>query len=513
MTFDWSIPGADEKAVRRIAEGVALKIRAGDAIALYGDLGAGKTAFARALIRALLGDPAAEVPSPTFPILQTYETPRLTVSHLDLYRIGGESEASELGVDELVQGGAIVVEWPERAPGLIGPDRLELRISEASQPDQRMLRLIGHGTWEPRLERIKEIFQFLDGSAAWRGVSLAYLQGDASARAYARIATPERHAILMDWPRQPDGPPIRDGLPYSRIAHLAEGVPAFCDVASLLLGNGYSAPRILAEDRDRGLLVIEDLGDQVFGREVAAGKSMREMWAAAVDTLVDLREFIGIKEIDTGNGPPYVLPAYDRRAMGIETELVPDWYWPLVKSGSIPPAEGAEFLSLWAPLFDLINDTPAGLVLRDYHSPNLLWLPAKPAGKAHVGIIDFQDAVLGHPAYDLVSLFQDARLDVPADLEAELFERYVNAVERREPGFDRKAFSAAYAALGAQRNTKILGIFARLAKRDGKPVYLQHIPRIWRYLERDLAHPQLATLRGWYDRNFPAPMRARVLDA
>ncbi len=144
---------------------------------------------------------------------------------------------------------------------------------------------------------------------------------------------------------------------------------------SLLLDKGYSAPRILAEDRDRGLLVIEDLGDRVFGREVAAGKSMREMWAAAVDTLVDLREFIGIKEIDTGHGPPYVLPAYDRRALGIETELVPDWYWPLVKARSIPPAERAEFLALWAPLFDLIHAAPAGLVLRDYHSPNLLWLP------------------------------------------------------------------------------------------------------------------------------------------
>ena len=142
MTYEWSIPEADEQAVRRIAEGIALKIRAGDALALHGDLGAGKTFFARALIRALLGEPAAEVPSPTFSILQTYDTPRLTVSHLDLYRIAGQSEVVELGVDELLQNGAIVVEWPERVPGLIGRDSLELRFSEAPSPERRMLQLV-----------------------------------------------------------------------------------------------------------------------------------------------------------------------------------------------------------------------------------------------------------------------------------------------------------------------------------------------------------------------------------
>jgi aminoglycoside/choline kinase family phosphotransferase len=240
---------------------------------------------------------------------------------------------------------------------------------------------------------------------------------------------------------------------------------------------------------------------------------MREMWLGAVDTLVGLREFIGIERIESGHGPAYVLPAYDRSALGIEAALLADWYWPLVKGQGMSPEGRVEFMSLWGPLFDFVLAAPAGLVLRDYHSPNLLWLPSQPAGKGRVGIIDFQDGVIGHPAYDLVSLLQDARLDVPADLEANLFERYVGAVEMREPGFDRKAFSSAYAILGAQRNTKILGIFARLAKRDGKPVYLQHIPRIWRYLERDLDHPQLAALRSWYDRNFPPSMRARVLEA
>jgi aminoglycoside/choline kinase family phosphotransferase len=153
---------------------------------------------------------------------------------------------------------------------------------------------------------------------------------------------------------------------------------------------------------------------------------------------------------------------------------------------------------------------PQAWVLRDYHSPNLLWLPER-EGIARVGVIDFQDAMRGPPAYDLVSLLQDARVDVAPELEAAVFDHYCAAVTARQTGFDRDAFAFAYAALGAQRNTKILGIFARLAKRDGKPAYLRHIPRLWGYLERDLAHPQLAGLKRWYDRHFPTEARGRAI--
>ncbi len=155
---------------------------------------------------------------------------------------------------------------------------------------------------------------------------------------------------------------------------------------------------------------------------------------------------------------------------------------------------------------------PRTWVLRDFHSPNLMWRPER-TGLARVGILDFQDAVQGPWAFDLVSLLQDARLDVPAGLEKELFDYYCERVRSFDPHFDAADFAYAYAALGAQRNTKIIGIFARLARRVGKPVYLQHIPRIWRYLERDLAHPSLSSLRGWYDRHFPPSVRTAVLAA
>ena len=193
----------------------------------------------------------------------------------------------------------------------------------------------------------------------------------------------------------------------------------------------------------------------------------------------------------------------------IETELLVDWYWPAISGAPISTQARAEFTAAWSGVFDRLLALPVGLTLRDYHSPNLLWLPER-AGVARVGIIDFQDAMLGHAAYDLVSLLQDARLDVPEALETELLAHYLAGTRRHDPAFDEPGFTFAYRALGAQRNTKILGIFARLARRDGKPAYLPHIPRIWRYLQRDLAHDTLRPLQAWYDHHLPPELRSRI---
>lgn len=480
-------------------------------LALHGDLGAGKTTFARALIRAVLGDENAEVPSPTFALVQTYDTPRLELAHIDLYRISDESEALELGIGDLARRGAIIVEWPERAPSLQGADRLDIALSEGRHDDLRKVTVSAHGTWEDRLERLQDLAAFLDANSVAPDAAIAYLQGDASARAYARTLRGGEPVILMDWPPQPDGPPIRNGLPYSRIAQLAEGTAAFENVARLLQSVGLVVPEIHAADHERGLMLIGDLGDRVFGAEVAEGADPEPMWTAATDTLVQMRSLDGrrIHEWNSKESRISLVGDYDRGVYEIETTLLPDWYWPLTKGGSIPKDVRTDFEAAWSPVLDqLMGDPNKVIVLRDYHSPNLLYMPERDGALHHkVGLIDFQDALVGHPAFDLVSLLQDARLDVPAELEDRLYARYVAAVAAREPGFDERAFRFAYAALGAQRNTKILGIFARLWKRDGKPNYLRHIPRIWRYLERDLAHPGLAALATWYDTHFPPAAR------
>lgn len=494
----------DLAGVLQFAELLALKLRPGDAVALRGELGAGKTTLARGLIRALLQDQSAEVPSPTFSLQQTYETARFAVAHFDLHRLSGTHEARELGLEDIGDQVAII-EWPDRAGDLLPENRFEVLLEEAVEPDVRRLTLHGQGTAAPRAKRLSEMAAFLDRQPEWRRAAIGYLQGDASTRAYARLVEGRRSALLMDAPRQPDGPPIRDGKPYSRIAHLAEDmVRPFSALSGILRTAGLSAPEILAGDLDRGFLLIEDLGDHVFSSEIAQARTQQgELWRSAVDALVELGRAPVIREVvsrGSANGVP--LPAYDRQALQIEVELLLDWYWPAVHGAQAREDVRAEYLDLWEPLFRRLEHQAPSLVLRDYHSPNLIWLPAR-EGIRRVGIIDFQDAQLGSAAYDLVSLLQDARVDVPETLEKDLLEHYLRAAKVR----DSQEFRFAYSALGAQRSTKILGIFVRLARRDGKRSYLAHLPRIWGYLERNLANVALAPLAAWYDRHFPVSLR------
>ena len=512
------IPGVSEPRLVRLAEDIAFAARPGDLIALCGDLGAGKTTLARAIIHALAGGEREEIPSPTFTLVQTYASPRMAVTHFDLYRLSEPSELEELGLDHALKHGLALVEWPERAGGVLPHSRLEILLEDEGEvsPDKesgtRRITLVGHGDWCPRLERLAAMRQLLNSTGLEaEDCSLRYLQGDASVRRYARLACRRRTgAILMDWARQPDGPAIRNGLPYSRIAHLAEDVRPFVALAGALRAAGLAAPEIYAQDFDHGILLLEDLGERLFAREVETGASdQAELWRAATDALVALGARTPPETVPLADGTVHRLPAYDRGALGIEVELLLDWYWPALHSGPLPEEARAEFLGHWTAVFDRLSALPQGWVLRDYHSPNLLWLPER-QGIARVGVIDFQDAMRGPPAYDLVSLLQDARVDVTPELEERLFDHYCAAVAVREAGFDRDAFAFAYAALGAQRNTKILGIFARLNRRDNKPAYLRHVPRLWRYLARDLAHPELGRLKSWYDRHMPAAARQGV---
>jgi aminoglycoside/choline kinase family phosphotransferase len=248
------------------------------------------------------------------------------------------------------------------------------------------------------------------------------------------------------------------------------------------------------------LLLIEDLGSEgVLG---ADGLPDRARYEVAVEVLAAIHAQPLPTILPVAEGREYVIPDYDAEALAIETELLLDWYAPHIAGVTLPAIARAEFSRAFAPLFDTLAKGQRTWALRDYHSPNLIWLPSR-EGLCRIGIIDFQDAVLGHPAYDVVSLGQDARVDVAPELEFRLLSRYAAARRARDASFDLGAFAAAYAIMGAQRNTKILGIFARLDKRDGKPAYLKHLPRIEAYLRRDLAHPALSGLRAWYEAYLP----------
>ncbi|MGI8525309.1 MAG: tRNA (adenosine(37)-N6)-threonylcarbamoyltransferase complex ATPase subunit type 1 TsaE [Pseudolabrys sp.] len=488
---------SDEQATHKLVVDIAAALLPGDLIALSGDLGAGKTTFARALIRHLAGDAATEVPSPSFTLMQFYELPRFAVAHADLFRLSGPTELAELGFDDIPENALVLVEWPDRAAGYLPADRLDVTLTLAPQQSStfRNARITGYGSFAPRAERIHHIRRFL-ATAGFASAERRALPGDASARSYERLTLGGRNFLLMNSPRRPDGPPVRDGKPYSVIAHLAEDVTPFIAMARALNVRGLSAPAILHGDRAAGLLIIEDLGNEL----VVAGDPpapIEERYQAAVGALVALHRAPVPASVPVEPDLDYTLPRYDIEALLIEAELLIDWYLPKL-GRPVSQDKRDSYRALWRDALSPALGGPVTWVLRDYHSPNLLWLPAR-EGVAKVGLLDFQDAVMGHPAYDLASLLQDARVDVPEIMEIAMLSHYTRARREIDPAFDAPAFARVYATLAAQRASKILGIFARLEMRDGKPQYLRHLPRVWAYLQRSLAHPALATLRAWYN--------------
>jgi len=327
-------------------------------------------------------------------------------------------------------------------------------------------------------ERERVIEAFLEAHG-WASARRARLAGDASFRRYERITDGARSVILMDAP-----PGHEDVRPYVTVARILKRL-------------GYSAPEIYAEDAANGLLLIEDLGDDTYTKVlVGADEAVeRDLYARAVDLLVDLHR----RDADSVAAG---VPDYDDEKLLGESALLLDWYLPAVRGEKAPDALRREYLDLWTRLFPVARAVKSTLVLRDYHVDNLMSLPGR-RGIAAVGLLDFQDAVKGPVAYDLVSLLEDARRDISPALVREMKERYLGAF----PALDRGAFAASYAVLGAQRNCKIIGIFTRLAVRDRKAGYLVHIPRVWRLLEGDLAHPALGEMAEWLARHIPPELR------
>ncbi|NIA68004.1 phosphotransferase [Pelagibius litoralis] len=313
--------------------------------------------------------------------------------------------------------------------------------------------------------------------AGWDRAERRVLAADASFRRYDRLNRDGEPAILMDAP-----PPQED-------------VGAFHHIAGLLLDIEMSVPRPLALDREAGFLLLEDFGDRTFTRALQEGADEGELYRLAVDTLIALHQ----------RWWPDVagLPIYDEQRFLDEVALLTDWYLPAVTGRQTPAAVRDAYLEIWRELVPVMLSVPQSLVLRDYHVDNLMILEGR-EGVARCGLLDFQDAVLGPVSYDLVSLLEDARRDVSPELAAEMLARYRAAFRH----IDQWSFAASYAALGAQRNAKIIGIFTRLCHRDGKPHYLHHIPRVWRLLEGDLQHPALAPLSDWFAREIPSDLRS-----
>jgi len=492
-----------QRELENFARELSLMARPGSLILLKGAMGAGKSVFARAFIRALApGKGDFEIPSPTFTLVQTYDETRVPVIHVDLYRLDSMREVQELGLEEFAQSRVLLVEWAERGDWRRWSDVLEVEISGSGT--SRMIRMSAAGGWLKALLRDREIEQFIAGTD-WKDAKREFLEGDASSRRYELLRRDNRTEILMDMPARPDGPPVLDGKPYSAVAHLAEDIRAVIAVTRELRARGYSAPAIHAFDIPKGLAIIENLEGAVFGRMVLAGEDMREPMRTAVEVLAAMAGRAWPASVKIDGGYTHAVPPYDEHAQLIEVDLLPSWFWPYLHGIEVPERLRAGFAEAWREVLPLARRAPAVWTLRDYHSPNLIWLPDR-QGLQRVGLIDTQDCVLGDPAYDLASMLQDARVDLDPELTAGLFDHYCE-LRAAAPEFDRESFAAAYAILGAQRATKILGIFARLSKRDGKHGYLKHMPRVSGYLETNLQHPALHRLKKWFDTHLTHSVR------
>ena len=326
-------------------------------------------------------------------------------------------------------------------------------------------------------ERAADIERFLSISG-WAGAVRRPLAGDASFRRYDRVSRAGRIAVLMDAP-----PPKEDVRPFVAITRHLQTL-------------GYSVPTVLAEDAALGLLLLEDLGDATYTKALAAETDEEMLYTAAVDVIADLHAKPAAITIPTG------LPEYDAARLLAEAELLVDWYMPHQLDGPTDEAAKTSFRHIWRALGPIMEGAGRTLVLRDFHADNLIWLPER-GRLRNCALLDYQDAVAGSPAYDLMSLIEDARRDMSTGLENRLLERY----REGRPGIDWPAFRAAYSVLAAQRHCKVIGIFTRLCVRDGKPHYLAHIPRVWRMLERACQDPLLAPLRDWLDTHIPAARR------
>ena len=325
-------------------------------------------------------------------------------------------------------------------------------------------------------ERQRAMAHFLVAQG-WKKDAPALLAGDASFRRYYRLVAGARRAVLMDAP-----PPQEDVRPYVA-------------VAGILRDHGFSAPEIYAEDRERGFLLIEDFGDDTYTKLLAKGADEAALYTLAIDTLIALHRVVEAERLPE-------LPPYDEERLLTEAALLVEWYMPCALGVPVSDTARDDYLGRWREVLPKAQLPAQTLVLRDYHVDNLMLLPGRPAIRG-CGLLDFQDAVVGPASYDLVSLLKDARRDVPPRLRAVMTERYL----AQFPDLDQARFRRSASILAAQRNCKIIGIFTRLWRRDGKPQYLPHIPRVWRLLEEDLREPALRPVADWLDRHLPAAAR------
>ncbi|KZL20464.1 tRNA threonylcarbamoyladenosine biosynthesis protein TsaE [Pseudovibrio axinellae] len=469
----------NQAATELFAADLAELLKEGDVLALSGDLGTGKSTLSRALLRHLAADPDLEVPSPTFTLVQTYELPRMSVAHFDLYRIEEPEELEELGLDEYLETGVALIEWPEMGDKTYWPEALDLKLTEGTKPDSREITLTANcESWKNRLERLNARRALL-AKAGWIDAAREHVQGDASSRTYFRLHKNGETIVFMDSPPTGPEPLLASGKTYGETVHRARDITAFIAVGKALADHGFRVAERVAVDADNGLALLEDLGDHTIAEN---DEAVTERYELAIDELAKLHGCKWEPELEC-DGKTHQLKQCDFEVLITEAELYLQWYLPHASSEPVTQQMSDEYVAAWKELLAPVLQTEQTLLLRDYHSPNIMWL-SEETGLNKLGLIDYQDAMIGPAAYDVASLVYDARVDMSAELQEHLLQRYCNLATKHKHIFDEIEFRKAVAILSLQRNTKILGAFVRLDKQFGKPKYKEMLPRIRNYVRR-----------------------------
>ncbi len=482
-----TLPLIDENATAELANSIARVLVCGDVLRLQGELGAGKSTFTRYLLKAL-GSTATHMPSPTFTIAQTYSDTRLPVAHIDLYRLGDPSEIETLGLEEYLQHGISVVEWPQNGGHYYSPQQedadaptevdkggfLTINIT-INDDDTRTATLEADQTWAKRLAMMFPELRRAQSDQArmdWlnnNGYSVqqppSCVAADASFRSYWRFEHEGTSKILMDAP-----PPL-------------ENVTPFANMAEYLLNNGFTLAQVESIDHQQSYLVESDLGDGTLFDKIIAAEDCNQWYSCAVDILTQLYQ-------THQQNPNPQLTAYTAADLWAEVARFVDWCLPFQQGSAVEPTTREQWHDTFQPLFDELMTFPQTTMIWDYHAANLMPQTATPEGTHSLALLDFQDARHGPLPYDLSMLLEDARLDMAPQLKQELLQKFSDAV-----GIDAEKFERGFVIASLIRTLKIIGCFERLDRRDNKPKYRDFLPRCWNYVAEHLKHPVTEPVR------------------
>ena len=471
-----------EKFVRELSP---LLIK-GDVVALNGQIGSGKTTLAKLLINNLTQTPIEDIISPTFTLCQTYNRDALEIVHYDFYRIESEVELLEIDLHESLKDKICIIEWANKFSDLLPKDRIEILIECANT--ERVYNITPLGRFKEAIININKMENFLCNLDI-KFTELKKLPGDASNRKYFRVIRPDDTMILMDATQEND---IRGKT------GLSNGVDDFIVIGEYLDSIDVRVPKLIARNKIDNMILEEDLGEYCY-TDILTKDNYRKLYSPAIKTLIHISDIKHPKNISKDSNPHY-LQDFDLDIYLNEAEIFIDYYWPFINGKICSADEKQEFILIMAGVHSNLTDDKT-LMLRDFHSPNLMFLENE-SGFKKCAVIDFQDALFGHPLYDLVSLTNDARYTINEDHEKYLIELYKKDFSFNNFQFDNFSFMQQYQILGVQRSIKILGIFARIAILESNQNYLVHMPRVINYIKRIMHSGSIPELTKWLNRNF-----------